>query len=185
MGDAVAKERRETRRCCVIRERDCGAPSCAESTDRDRPCSWQESSCVPPPHRKPDDEYAALVEEFNRKLNVARDTSDWREVIAPGKRPVMYQMRQIKASQFDWCQGTMRRLRLAELEATALLFRLALSQVDGLEGAHFKEREPFEGQLLAPIDVYDAIVDALGRAPIVELGDIVFARCTQPIRPLS
>lgn len=130
-----------------------------------------------------DDDHAAVVEAFSRALSIARDTGDWRSVVAPGKRPVVYQMRQVKPSQFDWCEGTIHRLKLGGMEAQAMLFRLALSQVDGLDGAHIKEREPFEGQLLAPVDVYDTIVEQFGYPVVVELADIVYARCKQPLRP--
>lgn len=127
-----------------------------------------------------DEDHAKLVEERARKLTVAQDTGDWSEMIQPGQHPTQFQMRQLTSSQFNWVHGTVRRLKLGELESSALLFRLALSQVDGLDGVRVIDREDFEGQKLVSVEVYDAV----GFEVANEIANVVFKRCSTPVRPL-
>jgi len=125
--------------------------------------------------------------ERTHALELARETGRWETLIGPDQTPTTFELRPLPGTAFDWWMGTVRRERLSDAEANALLLRLALRKVEHF-GAHRVELHRLEGQELAT----PAIIDALyaeggeaGRQIVAELGGEVFARAERALRPKS
>lgn len=128
----------------------------------------------------PADEAAAQVKERERAITTARDTGQY--PIREGQTPVMYRLRQIKGSAFDWFQGHIKREQLGDLEAQALLMRMGLVEIDGLGKVSVGTPVKLTPTVLAaPSEIVDVLYESVGRMVVAEIAIHLFGRATTPL----
>lgn len=125
--------------------------------------------------------YKKALEEYQRKLRVARETGDWAALRIEGAQPTPFVMGQVDRN--IW-RSIGDRLMLHSSnprwigphECHALLFRLALQKIVGLDIEVERRPDPrWDGWVMASPDVVGAL-DAIDTGIVTELGDEVFIR---------
>lgn len=123
-------------------------------------------------------------DERERAIEHARNTGQY--PLKEGAEPVVYKLRQIKGSTFDWFMGHIRREQLGELEANAMMMRLGLVEVDGLGKTSVGKAETIKGHPIAPELIVDVLYEKVGRDAVVEIAEHLLRRASQRgPRPLS
>lgn len=129
------------------------------------------------------------AEEKALALKNARETGNW--PIRPGESPTLFHFDPV-SHLVPYIHGEVSRGKLIDEELAALVFRLALSKVDGFGDRKVEfERDEDGHRVIAGSSMamfYDVGRDAglpdLGRQIVYELGGLVFARARDPIVPL-
>lgn len=125
-------------------------------------------------------QYAVELAEWQAKIKAARETGDWAPVTLPDQQPTRFQLQQVDRNVWRTIQdratlrpGTPGCIGFVQL--TALLFRLAIKDINGLDLKIERAVDPEWGWVMAS----PAIVNALDEADpsiIGELGLEVFNR---------
>lgn len=141
----------------------------------------------PPPEPADDassesrDRYVEALEEYWRKLRVARETGNWQPMRVGDAAPTSFIMGQVDRNIWRAIRDRMtlpadNALRIGAATGTALLFRLALTKIVGLDID--VDRRPdarWEGWVMASPEVVNEL-DAIHAGIVTELGDEVFIR---------
>ena len=140
---------------------------------------------VPPP----DDATAAVkeahakaVDDYERKLRVARETGNWQPLIIEGQSPTPFVMGQVDRNAW---RSLRDRLRLppgtpgwvGPTQGVALLFRLALQRVVGLDLEVARRADArWENWVMAQPDIVTELDARFSPGIVAELGSEVFER---------
>lgn len=124
----------------------------------------------------------AVIEDRNHKLKVARETGNW--PIKPGQRATYFRFRQVGGSAVRWWFGESQRGQLSPLEDIELMFRLALVDVDNLDGVTVKHDDRGKFPLVTLKAMDEIYASGAGAACIYELGTVVAERALGGVPPL-
>jgi hypothetical protein len=130
--------------------------------------------------KRPAADDAAALADWQAKIKAARETGDWTPVTVDGQQPTKFQMGQVDRNVWRVIQdratltpGTHGHIGFVQL--AALLFRLSIRDINGLDLKIERAVDPEWGWLMAS----PAIVNALDEADpsiVGELGMEVFNR---------
>jgi hypothetical protein len=121
------------------------------------------------------------LKEYERKLRVARETGDWKPLLVEGAQPTAFIMGQVDRSIWRALGGRMMLPSsnprwIGSAEGVALLFRLALVKIVGLDVEVDRRPDPrWEGWVMASPEVVN-VLDAIDMGIVGELGDQVYLR---------
>jgi len=121
--------------------------------------------------------------EREHALTVARDTGRWDDLLVPGAKPTIFDVRPLTGSDFAHILGESHRLGWIALEECAYALRLALRKVTNL--GEFKV-EPVDegGRSMASTNIINAIyATGGGRAIVLELGHAVIRKAQNSPSP--
>jgi hypothetical protein len=124
---------------------------------------------------------AALLEEYERKLRVARETGDWQPLCLAGQQPTTFVMGQVDRNIWRALHDRMslpasNPRRIGPAEGVALLLRLALLKIVGFDVEVERRPDPrWHDWVMASPEVVNAL-DAIDEGIVEELGDQVYAR---------
>jgi hypothetical protein len=133
----------------------------------------------------------ALIKERNRKLKLARDTGNWAAITKPGETRTEFKFRAIGGQTLTWWQGQVTREDKTDAEASELMFRLALVDVDNLAKFEIKHDGAHKPQLLSLRSLNTLygmggdVDPKFGRRLVFELGSVVATRAIEGVPPLS
>jgi len=121
--------------------------------------------------------------EREHALTVARDTGRWDDLLVPGAKPTIFDVRPLTGSDFTRIIGTSHRLGWIALEECAYALRLALRKVTNL-GDFKVEQVEEDGVMLASTNIINAIyATGGGRSIVLELGQAVIKKAQHSPSP--
>lgn len=146
---------------------------------------------VPPPDDPPSDadddvkgSFRAAVEEWKRRLDVARETGNWSAVTVPGMDPTRFTLEPITGQALREIRS---RLEAGQLDMThtaaPLAFRACIVKISNPSIEFKHERDKDLGRL-APVSLTNKL-DAIDPTIVTELGILCLTRGTQGPSPKS
>ena len=144
-----------------------------------------EQSPVAPPAEAAAEAKAAhetAVANYERKLRVARETGNWQPMVLDGQSPTSFVMGQVDRNAWRAIEDRMKlpadnQLRIGAKQGMALLFRLAVQRIVGLDLEVVRRPDPrWEGWVMAQPDLVTELDNNFHEDIVSELGDEVFVR---------
>lgn len=123
-----------------------------------------------------------LIAARDAKLKVARETGNW--PIRPGQRATLFRFKPVGGSAVRWWFGESQRQRLSAVEDIELMFRLALSGIDNVEGVTVRHDKSGKFPLVAISTMDEIYASGAGPTAVLELGTVVAERSIGGVPPL-
>jgi hypothetical protein len=132
--------------------------------------------------------YKTALAEYATKIRNARETGDWQPVVVEGQVPTKFVMGQVDRNVW---RAVMDRAvlpgdsprHIGQITLNALLFRLAVRNVVGLDAFSRSADSHWDGWVMAPASLVTQL-DEIDPSIVGEIGAEIFRRL-QTVSPLS
>lgn len=135
----------------------------------------------------PEEKAAGL--EYLTKLRSAKNTGDWSELVLAGKTPTKFVMGQVDRNVWRALIDRSRlppdsKRHVGQSVAEAILFRLSVQSIEGLDIKFKRAADPqWDEWDMAPASLINAL-DEIDPGIVSEIGNDVYLRLRDGIRPL-